>query len=110
MKILGNLIKILIVVLLIYVLIQNSDQVVDLRFFTLYYPAIHLSVLLLITLGIGAILGSLMMGFTVLQLKGEIRDLKKKNKQLNKELENLRNISIEEIPEGEFGGSEEKQS
>ncbi len=110
MKVLGNLFKILILVLLIYVLIQNADQVVDLKLFTLYYPSIHLAVLMLITLGIGAILGSLMMGFTALQLKAEIRDLKKKNKQLQKELENLRNISIEEIPEGDFGGPEERKS
>ena len=97
MKILGNLIKILVVVLLLYVLIQNADQRIDLSLFTLYYPQIHLSIVLLITLGIGAVLGAVLISFSMLQLRGEVRNLNKKNKQLTKELENLRNISVEEI-------------
>ncbi len=110
MKILGNLVKILLVVLLVYVLIQNSDQIVDLKFFTLYYPQIHLSIVLLIALGIGAVLGAVMVSFSIINLRGEIRDLKKRNRQLTKELENIRNISIDEIPEDDFNGSGEAKS
>lgn len=107
MKILGNLAKILVVVLLLYVLIQNADQRIDLSLFTLFYPQIHLSIVLLITLGIGAVLGAIMLSFSLLQLRSEIRELRKKNKQLGKELENLRNISVDEIPVDEMENSNE---
>ncbi|MBN2364627.1 MAG: LapA family protein [Calditrichaeota bacterium] len=107
MKIIENLIKILIVLLLLFVLIQNSSQKIDLQLFTLYYPNINLAIILLITLGIGAVLGALMLSLNLIQSRSEIRNLQKKNKQLTKELENLRNISIEEIPDGEIQSPEE---
>lgn len=110
MKILGNLIKILVVVLLMYVLFQNADQKVDLVLFTLPPQNMSLSIVLLLTLGIGAILGAVMMSISLLQSRSEIRLLAKKNKQLTRELENLRNISIDEIPEDEFTGSGETKS
>lgn len=99
MKLIENLAKILAVVLLLFVLIQNAEEKIDLRIFTLYYSEVHLAIVLLITLGIGAILGSILLSISILQMKSEIRILNKKNKQLTKELENLRNISVEEIPE-----------
>ncbi len=110
MKILGNLIKILLGVLLVYVLIQNADQIIDLELFTLYYPQIHLSIVLLITLGIGIVIGAIMMSFSILQSRSDLRELQKRNKQLTKELENLRNISVDEIPEDNFSGPGETQS
>ncbi|MFZ0390381.1 MAG: LapA family protein [Calditrichia bacterium] len=99
MKILGTVIKILLLVLLIYFLLMNSNQVVELKVFTLYYPAVNLSIVLLITLGIGSILGAVMMGFTIIQMRSEIRALERRNRELTRELENLRNVSIEEIPD-----------
>ena len=39
------------------------------------------------------------MAFSVIQYQSEIRQLKNLNKQLKTELENLRNVSIDEIPE-----------
>lgn len=99
MKIIENLAKILLVLLLLFLLIQNADQKIDLKLFTLFYPDIHLSIVLLITLGIGAILGAILLSISLIQLRSEIRLLNRKNKQLSKEIENLRNISVEEIPE-----------
>ncbi|HFE63893.1 MAG TPA: LapA family protein [Caldithrix sp.] len=110
MKILGNIIKILVVVLLVYVLIQNADQIVDLKLFTFYYPEVHFSLIILITLGIGAILGAVMMSFSIMQLRSEVRNLQRKNKQLTQELENLRNISVDEIPEDSFPSPDENES
>lgn len=110
MKILGNLIKILVAVLLVYILIQNVDQRVNVRFFTLYYPQTNLSIIMLLALGVGAILGAVMMSFSVLQSRSEIRNLERKNKKLTQELENLRNISIDEIPEDDLTEQSEKQS
>ena len=99
MKIIENLIKILVVLLLLFVLIQNSDQRVDLQIFTLFYPQINLAIVLLITLGLGAILGAVLLSFSIIQARADLRTLQRKNKQLTRELENLRNISIDEIPE-----------
>ncbi len=110
MKILGNLIKILVIVLLVYVLIQNAGQKVDLRLFTLYYSNLHFSIILLLTLGVGAVLGALMMGISLIHTRAEIRELKRKNRQLTKELENLRNISIDEIPEEDLNISGDASS
>jgi uncharacterized integral membrane protein len=109
MKIIENLIKILIVLLLLFLLIQNSDQRINLQLFTLYYPNVNVAIVLLITLGIGAILGAVMLSFNVLSLRSEIRNIQKKNKQLTRELENLRNISIEEIPDGDVQDVNEKK-
>ncbi|GAB4329046.1 MAG: hypothetical protein Kow0037_03870 [Calditrichia bacterium] len=102
MKIIGNLIKILVLILLVFVLIQNADEIVDLKIFTLYYSQISLAIVLLLSLGFGAILGALLMGMSIVQTRGVIKNLEKKNKQLAKELENLRNISVDEIPEDTF--------
>lgn len=98
MKVIENVIKIILVLLILFVLIQNSGQSVNLALFTLSFPGINLAIVLLITLGVGAILGSLLVGFSLIHSRSEVRDLMKKNKLLTKELENLRNISIDEIP------------
>jgi hypothetical protein len=60
---------------------------------------------LLITLGLGAILGAILLSFSIIQARSELRIALKKNKQLTRELENLRNISIDEIPEETSKGS-----
>jgi len=99
MKIIENVIKILVVLLLLFVLLSHAEQHVDLKIFTLYYPEQNLAIVLLITLGLGAILGALLLGFNFIQVRSESRLLKKKIDQLTKELENLRNISIDEIPD-----------
>jgi uncharacterized integral membrane protein len=105
MKIIENLIKILLVLLLLFVLVQNSDQRVNLQIFTLFFSKINLAIVLLITLGMGAILGAILLSFSVIQARSELRISLKKNKQLTRELENLRNISIDEIPEEASKGS-----
>ena len=108
MKILENLAKILLVLLLLFILVQNADQKIDLKLFTLHYPDIHLAIVLLITLGIGAILGAVLLSISLLQLRSEIRLLNRKNRQLTKELENLRNISVDEIPDEGLQETNEK--
>jgi uncharacterized integral membrane protein len=102
MKILGNLIKILLFLLLLFILVQNAEEKIDLKIFTLYYSQIHVSIVLLLTLGIGAIIGATLLSLSLLHLRTDLRSLQRKNKQLNRELENLRNISIDEIPVDEI--------
>jgi uncharacterized integral membrane protein len=105
MKIIGNLFKILVLLLLFYILIQNGNQIINLKLFTLEYSDVPLAIILLLTLGIGAILGVIMMSFSLINSRTEVRELKRTNRQLTKELENLRNISIDDIPEGEISES-----
>ena len=78
MKIVGNIVKILIVVLLVYVLLQNAGQTVNLKFFTLYQQDMQVSLLLLLTLGVGAILGAVLVSFSIIHLRNEIRILNKR--------------------------------
>ncbi len=107
MKVIVNLVKILVVILLIFVLIQNADQRVDLKIFTLYYSQVLLSIVLLFTLLVGVLIGALLVSGSLFTARSEIRELKKKNKQLNAELDNLRNISIDEISEQDISQSSE---
>ncbi|MCK5455164.1 MAG: LapA family protein, partial [Calditrichia bacterium] len=81
----------------------------DLQIFTLFYPDINLSIVLLVTLGLGAILGAVLLSFSFIQVRSENRLLQKKNVQLTKELENLRNISIDEIPDEGAGNDIESK-
>jgi len=99
MKIIENVLKIIVFLLLLFILIQNSGQRVDLYLFTLSYNEINLALVLLITLGFGTVIGALLLSFSLMHSHNEIREMQKKNRQLTKELENLRNISIDEIPD-----------
>lgn len=99
MKIIENVLKIIVFLLLLFILIQNSGQRVDLYLFTLSYNEINLALVLLITLGFGTVIGALLLSFSLMHSHSEMREMQKKNRQLTKELENLRNISIDEIPD-----------
>jgi uncharacterized integral membrane protein len=110
MKIIENVLKIIVVLLLLFVLIQNSGQRINLFLFTMSYDEINLAIVLLITLGFGAILGALLLSFSLIHTHNEVRQLQKKNRQLTKELENLRNISIDEIPDEGTKDKDQNQS
>ena len=99
MKIFLNFLKILIFILALYALSQNSIQAVDISIFGKSYYQVSLMTVIIITLTIGAVLGGVFMAFSMIQSQGEIRQLKQKNRNLLTELENLRNISIDEIPD-----------
>ncbi len=103
MKIILNLAKILLIILLLFVLTQNADQYVDIDLFTYHFSGVNLYIVIIVSLTVGAMFGAVFMAFYVIQASGEVRELKRKNRQLLKELENLRNISIEEIPDEEIG-------
>jgi uncharacterized integral membrane protein len=101
MKIALNLVKILIFIFALYILTQNSGQYVDINFINATYSDVNLLVIILISLTVGAVLGAVFMAFAVIQSRSEVKNLRNKNRQLIKELENLRNISIDEIPDEE---------
>ncbi|RMG66678.1 MAG: LapA family protein [Calditrichaeota bacterium] len=99
MKVLLTLIKILLIVLILFVLTQNAGQFVDIKLLTYQFNQVNLYVVIIVSFTIGAILGVLFMAMSYLQSRSEVRALKKANRQLTRELESLRNVSIEEIPE-----------
>ncbi len=99
MKIVLNLLKLLIFILALYILTQNSGQYVEIKLLGYHNPHVSLLAVLIITLTVGSVLGAVFMAFSLIQTHSELRNLRNKNKQLMNELENLRNISIDEIPD-----------
>lgn len=101
MKIILNLLKILLIIVLLFLLTQNANQSVSINLLNYSFQNVNLYLVIIVSLTIGAMLGAVFMAFSVLQSRKEVRDLKRKTQQLTKELENLRNVSIDEIPEQE---------
>lgn len=99
MKIFLTLIKIAVFFLALVVLTQNSGQYVDITLLNRTYPNVDLLFVIIVTLTIGTVLGGVFMAFLVIQERAERNKLRQKNRQLLQELENLRNVAIEEIPE-----------
>lgn len=102
MKIALNLLKIFMFIFALYILTQNSGQYVDINFINTTFSGVNLLIVILISLTVGAVLGAVFMAFAVIQSRTEVKTLRDKNRQLIKELENLRNISIDEIPDEEL--------
>lgn len=99
MKIFLAFVKILLSLLAIFILSQNSGQFVDITIFNNTFPDVNLLGVIFINLTLGAVIGGVFMAFLVLQTRSEVKTLRNKNRQLLSELESLRNISVDEIPE-----------
>ena len=82
MKLIKTFIIIVVVLFLVYFLTQNNARV--------YVNLIFGS------LSIGIILGYLFAVFSILSAKAEIRSMQNKNKRLSDELNDLRNVAIDE--------------
>lgn len=102
MKIVTNFLKILLLILLMLILIQNSHQIVSIQILNKSFENINLAIILIICLAIGAMIGAVFLAFAALQSHSEIRTLKRANQKMLKELERLRNISVEDIPEADL--------
>jgi|TARA_B100000959_G_scaffold286077_1_gene363188 uncharacterized integral membrane protein len=83
------------VIIILYFLLQNTNPVdVDLVFYQ--KEAVPVSVVMLGALGIGMMIGYGVALVMILSGKSEIRSLKNKNRNLSDELNELRNASIDE--------------
>jgi uncharacterized integral membrane protein len=102
MKIFLNFLKILIFILTLYLLSQNSREFVSISLFRNTYPNVSLMTVIIITLTVGAVIGGIFMAFSAIQQQSEIRQLRQRNRQLLTELESLRNVSIDEIPDDDI--------
>ena len=90
MKLVKIFIGLLVVIMVLYFLLQNTRLVtVDLIF--VEFPNAPVSVVMLGALGIGMLIGYGVALLMILAGKSELRTLKNKNQQLSEELNELRN-------------------
>ena len=95
MKLVKIFVALVLVVIILYFLLQNTNPVdVDLVF--VQKEAVPVSVVMLGALSIGIIIGYGVALLLILAGKSEIRVLKNKNRILSNELNELRNASIDE--------------
>ena len=102
-----RLVKIFLLILFNLIIIifmtQNSVERVDIYFFNYTIQGTYLNVVLLVTLLFGVITGFLSSIFVVLSHKTQIKSLQNQNKQLMEELNDLRNVAIDENYDTEDG-------
>mgnify|MGYP001242108805 CR=1 FL=1 len=98
MKLAKILASMLLILGLVYFLTKNADEnskvFVDLIF--KQYENASVSMIILGALTIGVLVGYLSAVFSVLSAKSEIRSLQTKNQRLTDELNDLRNVAIDE--------------
>ena len=83
---------------------QNSVERVDIHFINYSIQDSYLNVVLLFTLLFGVISGFLTSVFVIFSSKNQIKSLQNKNRILTEELNDLRNVAIDEgIYESEDG-------
>ena len=87
---------ILINLVLVYFLAQNAGEKVDLNLLFFSYENVPVFLIILFSLSIGILSGFLSAVIVVLSLKSQIRSLKEKNRLLTDELNDLRNVAIDE--------------
>ena len=90
--------------IIIVFMTQNSGEKVDIFFFNYSLEKAYLNVILLFNLLFGIIAGFLSAVFVILSHKSQIKSLQNKNRILTEELNDLRNVAIDEgIYESEDG-------
>ena len=95
-----HLIKIFLLIvfnlIIIVFMTQNSNEKVDIFFLNYSVSGAYLNVVLLFNLLIGVAAGFLASVFIIISNNSEIKSLNKKNKMLSDELNDLRNVAIDE--------------
>ena len=95
-----HLIKILLLVIFNLIIIvfmtQNSNEKVDIFFFNYSLNDAFLNVVLLFNLLFGVAAGFLSAVFIIISNKSQIKSLQNKNRILTDELNDLRNVAIDE--------------
>ena len=90
--------------IIIVFMTQNSVERVDIHFFNHSIESYYLNVVILFTLLFGVIAGFLTSVFVIFTHKTQIKSLQNKNRILTDELNDLRNVAIDEgIYESEDG-------
>ena len=82
--------------IIIIFMTQNSVERVDIHFINYSIENSYLNVVLLFTLLFGVIAGFLTSVFVIISSKNQIKNLQNKNRILTEELNDLRNVAIDE--------------
>jgi len=95
MKLIKTFFLIVLVLSFVLFLMQNSDTVnVDLIFISFNNASV--AMVIFGSLATGIILGYLFAIFSILSAKAELRSMQNKNKRISDELNDLRNVAIDE--------------
>jgi len=99
------IIWVLLLLFIIYFGAENSTQTVFVKFIKWRSPELQLWVVMYLSFGVGILIWLFGSIFKIIQLKTEVRKINKDNSKLRKELDKLRNLSIEEESDiGELEG------
>ena len=101
MRLLGIFIWIALGAIILWFFTLNLNQYVSIYLFSKVYENVNLVTVIFISVFIGVIFGALLLSSQIVKSKTEAVAIKRQNKKLQKELEGLRNLSIDEIPETE---------
>jgi len=99
MRILSIFFWIIIGAILLWFFAMNLDQNVTINLFQSTYEQVNLIVVIFITFFIGTVVGAIILSSMVMSAKAEVRLLRRERKKLLEELDGLRNMSIDEIPD-----------
>ena len=95
MKLIKTFILIILILLIVFFLTLNNDKVSVNLFFKEFRDA-SVNMIIFSCLSIGIISGYLLAIFSILASKADIRSLQLKNRRLSEELNDLRNVAIDE--------------
>ncbi len=77
----------------------NQGQHVSIDFVKVRYENVDLIVVIFLSFFVGLIVGAIIISSFVVKSKSEVRALKREQNKLIRELDGLRNMSIDELPE-----------
>jgi uncharacterized integral membrane protein len=77
----------------------NLGQSVSIDLFEVKYENVDLVVVIFLSFVVGLMVGAIIISSFVLKAKSEVRALKREQNNLIKELDGLRNMAIDELPE-----------
>ncbi len=95
MKLFKMFFGLIIILLILFFLIRNNDTT-DIDLIYKSYPDVSVALVLLGALAVGILVGYIMAVTTILSSKNEVRILRSEMRELSDELDNLRNVAIEE--------------
>jgi len=97
-----------IILLVIFFAGENTEQEVQVNFWGWQSPPLLLWQVMFISFACGMIVWLAVSIMKIMQLRNEIRKMRKNNMKLQEELDHLRSVSIEENVDIELGPSTEK--
>ncbi len=96
MRLLGIFIWIAIGAIILWFFTLNLNQYVTIYLFTRVFENVNLVTVIFISFFLGVIFGAILFSSSLLKAKSAAASLRKQNKKLKKDLDNLRNLSVPE--------------